>query len=140
MLGASRRASLRVRLLMSIEILVGYLAAVCSTVSFTPQAWKVVRTRDTSSLSAPMYVITVMGFGLWLVFGLLKGEWPLIVSNAICLILSAFILLMKLLPRPDKEAVADAFRLIGRSRWGLNSAAVPARNDLIQGRSFRDET
>ena len=36
------------------------------------------------------------------------GAWPLIVSNAICLALSAFILVMKLLPRPKKQQVAEA--------------------------------
>ena len=55
-----------------------------------------------------MYAITVTGFAFWLVYGLLLGQWPLIVTNGICLALSAFILAMKLLPRPQKEAVADA--------------------------------
>ena len=43
-----------------------------------------------------------------LTYGLLLGEWPLIVTNGICLLLSTFILAMKLLPRAKKEAVADA--------------------------------
>jgi VCBS repeat-containing protein len=38
--------------------LVGYLAALCSMTSFTPQAWKIIKTRDTSSISAPMYAVT----------------------------------------------------------------------------------
>ena len=88
--------------------IVGTLATICSTTSFVPQAWKVVRTRDTSAISKRMYAITVTGFSLWLAYGLLLGQWPLIVTNGICLVLSAFILLMKVLPRPQKEAVADA--------------------------------
>jgi len=71
-----------------------------------------------------MYAITVMGFGLWLAFGFLKGEWPLIVSNAVCLILSGFILMMKLLDRPQKEAVADVFvSPAERSRGGRGKAS-----------------
>ena len=87
---------------------VGTLATICSTTSFVPQAWKVVRTRDTSAISKRMYAITVTGFSLWLAYGLLLGQWPLIVTNGICLALSAFILLMKVMPRPQKEAVARA--------------------------------
>lgn len=87
---------------------VGSLAAVCSTASFAPQAWKVIRTRDTSALSAHMYAITVIGFALWLAYGAMKAEWPIIVPNALCLALSAFILVMKLLPRAKREAVAEA--------------------------------
>jgi MtN3 and saliva related transmembrane protein len=88
--------------------LIGSLAALCSTTSFAPQAWRIIKTRDTSAISSRMYLITVVGFGLWLAYGLMKGEWPLIVTNAICLGLSAFILCMKLLPQPKKDAVADA--------------------------------
>jgi MtN3 and saliva related transmembrane protein len=93
---------------MELSSIVGGLATIASTTSFVPQAWKVIRTRDTSSISKRMYVITVIGFSLWLTYGLLLGEWPLIATNGICLGLSAFILVMKLLPREKKEAVAGA--------------------------------
>jgi MtN3 and saliva related transmembrane protein len=86
---------------------VGYAAAVCSTASFTPQAWKIIKSRNTGDLSAAMYALTVCGFALWLAFGVLQRQWPLIIANFICLVLSGFILLMKLLSRPQKEAVAD---------------------------------
>jgi MtN3 and saliva related transmembrane protein len=92
---------------MSLVTLIGSLAALCSTVSFVPQAWKIIRTRDTSGLSARMYAVTVTGFSLWLAYGIMLGEWPLIVTNAICLALSAFILAMRILPQRKKEAVAD---------------------------------
>lgn len=55
------------------------------------------------------------GFCLWLAFGLLKTEWPIIIPNGVCLFLSAFILLMKLLPRAKKDAVADAIDPTGRA-------------------------
>lgn len=88
--------------------LVGGLATVASVTSFAPQAWKVIRTRDTKSISAAMYCLTVVGFSLWLTYGLLLGQWPLIVTNSVCLALSAFILMMKLLPARKKAAVAEA--------------------------------
>jgi MtN3 and saliva related transmembrane protein len=93
---------------MEAATIVGALATIASTTSFVPQAWKVIRTRDTGSISKRMYVITVIGFSLWLTYGLLLGQWPLIATNGICLALSAFILAMKLLPREKKEAVASA--------------------------------
>jgi MtN3 and saliva related transmembrane protein len=76
-------------------------------VSFTPQAWKIVRTRETSRISARMYAVTTVGFALWLTFGVMKWEWPIIVTNAVCLVLAGFILAMKLLPRRRRDAVAD---------------------------------
>jgi MtN3 and saliva related transmembrane protein len=93
---------------METATLIGYLAALCSTVSFTPQAWKIIRTRDTSSISKGMYVVTVAGFSLWLAFGIMRGEWPITIANSVCLVLSAFILLMTILPREKKDRVANA--------------------------------
>jgi MtN3 and saliva related transmembrane protein len=92
--------------IMEASSVIGAAATLCSTTSFLPQAWKVIRTRDTSAISSPMYVITVAGFSLWLVYGAMLGQWPLIVTNGVCLLLSAFILLMKLLTGPQREAVA----------------------------------
>jgi MtN3 and saliva related transmembrane protein len=83
------------------------MATLASTVSFVPQAWKVIKTRETADISRWMYTITVFGFACWTTYGALLGEWPIIVTNSICFTLSAFILLMKLLPRREKEAVAD---------------------------------
>ena len=93
---------------MELVTIIGSLAAIASTVSFTPQAWKIIRTRDTDAISAPMYGLTVVGFALWTSYGILLGEWPLIITNSICLVLSGFILTMKLLPPPKRDKVADA--------------------------------
>ena len=93
---------------LEIVTILGALAALCSTTSFAPQAWKIIKSRDTSGISSRMYVVTVVGFAFWLAYGIMKGEWPLIVTNGICLVLSGFILMMKLLPKPKKDAVADA--------------------------------
>jgi MtN3 and saliva related transmembrane protein len=88
--------------------IIGSLAALASTTSFAPQAWKIIKSRETKDISAGMYALTVAGFALWTTYGILLMQWPLIVTNSICLALSAFILLMKLLPRREREKVADA--------------------------------
>ena len=87
--------------------IIGTLAALCSTVSFMPQAWKIIQTRETKDSSTGMYLLTVIGFATWTTYGVLLAQWPLIVANGICFGLSGFILTMKLLPRRDKNAVAD---------------------------------
>jgi len=92
---------------MSLITLLGAFAAICSTVSFAPQAWKIIQTRETKDISTGMYLFTVTGFAAWLSYGIALAQWPLIAANGICFLLSAFILTMKLLPQPKKEAVAD---------------------------------
>ena len=93
---------------MNAVTVVSLFAATLSMVSFVPQAWTIIRTRDTEGVSLKMYVITVTGFVAWLAYGTLVHQWAIIVQNVICLGLSAFILTMKLLPQRKKEAVADA--------------------------------
>ena len=88
-------------------VMIGTLAALCSTISFVPQAIKVIRSRDTSSISREMYLLTVMGFALWLLYAGMTGQWTLVVSNAICLGFASLILLMKLLPGRSKARLAD---------------------------------
>ena len=87
---------------------VGSLAALASMVSFSPQAWRIIKSRRTDGLSAAAYSITVAAFALWVTYGVLLGQWPLIVSNGVCLLLSGFILTMTLLPQREKDEVAKS--------------------------------
>lgn len=91
-------------------IVLGYLAATASMASFVPQALKIIRSRHTNDISVGMYSLTVSAFALWLVFGVLQKQWPLVVSNGVCFILSGFILVMTLLPRRKKNKMAAAFK------------------------------
>lgn len=75
--------------------LVGVAAALCSMTSFAPQLLKIWRERDASSVSLRMYIVTVTGFSLWIAYGVLIKSWPVIGSNAVCLLLSAAILVLK---------------------------------------------
>ncbi|WP_352231023.1 SemiSWEET transporter [Brucella sp. NBRC 12950] len=80
---------------MDVALIIGYLASLCSVTSFVPQIVKVVRTGDTAAISLRMYTVTVIGFALWSVFGFLRHEWPIILTNCCCFCLSGFILLRK---------------------------------------------
>jgi MtN3 and saliva related transmembrane protein len=74
---------------------VGIAAALCSMTSFGPQIVKIWRERDASQVSLRMYVVTVTGFSLWVVYGILIGSWPIAGSNIVCLLLSGTILALK---------------------------------------------
>ncbi len=82
--------------------LVGSAAALLTTLAFVPQAWLMWKTRntDTEGISLGMYSIFTFGVVLWLIYGVLLGAWPIVAANVITLLLSAFILVMKLLSRP----------------------------------------
>jgi MtN3 and saliva related transmembrane protein len=81
---------------MAVEILVSAVAATLTTAAFVPQALHIIRYKDTRAISLQMYVAFATGVLLWMVFGLLIGNLPIIVSNAITLGLALAIVVMKL--------------------------------------------
>ena len=74
---------------------IGSLAACLTTVSFVPQVWLTLKTRDVSGVSLLMYSIFTAGVALWLVYGLLIKAWPVVIANTITLLLALMILGMK---------------------------------------------
>lgn len=93
---------------MNAAAIVGYIAAALSVTAFAPQAWKIIKTRDTSGLATPMWILEVCAFALWIAYGVLLGEWPIIIPNVLCFVISLFILVMKLVPHRTKNKIADA--------------------------------
>ena len=81
--------------MLSLADLVGTGAALCSMTSFVPQIAKIVRERDAEGVSLRMYAVTVTGFTLWITYGIMTRAWPVMASNAVCLLLSATILILK---------------------------------------------
>lgn len=77
-----------------IEIL-GLLAGALTTISFLPQVVKTWKTRSAKDLSLGMFLIFWMGVILWLTYGILIEDTPIIVANALTLTLASVILYFK---------------------------------------------
>ena len=74
---------------------VGYVAACLTPGSFLPQALLTLRTRNVSGISLGMYSAFTLGVGMWLLYGLAMGAWPIIVANAVTLGLAGAILVAR---------------------------------------------
>ena len=59
----------------------GYAAALCTTSAYIPQVLRVWRTRSTQDISLKTFLVLVTGLALWLVYGVWRGEIPLIAAN-----------------------------------------------------------
>ena len=75
---------------------VGFLASLLSVLNQFPQAIKVFRTKDTHSISLTMYCIVVVCITLWLVYGIMLKDGPLIWANGLSLFPITYIFIMKL--------------------------------------------
>jgi MtN3 and saliva related transmembrane protein len=97
-----------VNVLMQYGDWIGYAAACLTTASFIPQAWLTLRSRDVSGISAGMYSAFTLGVALWLLYGIVLGEWPIIIANVVTLALAATILGVKLRTERLRRAATRA--------------------------------
>lgn len=75
--------------------IIGYSAAFLTTIAFAPQAYQSWKTRNLEGISLPMYSLFTCGVALWFFYGLYIHSMPVIIANAITLILSAIVLSLK---------------------------------------------
>ena len=81
---------------MNLITLLGLLAASLTTLALLPQIIKIWRTRKTEDISFIMYVLLVTGVFLWLVYGFLIKDLPLMLANLVTLILASSVLFLKI--------------------------------------------
>jgi MtN3 and saliva related transmembrane protein len=78
------------------EASVGLAAAICTTAANVPQLIKAWRTQDTDDLSLKMLVLLAVGLGLWVTYGVLKGDYVIILANGTGLALAVALVSLKL--------------------------------------------
>jgi MtN3 and saliva related transmembrane protein len=81
---------------MTLTMLLGFAAATLTTLAFVPQVVRSWRTRVTRDVSLGMFLVMTTGIALWLAYGALIGDWPLIVANGVGFLLSLTVLILKI--------------------------------------------
>lgn len=85
--------------------IIGTLAGTLTTLAFIPQVVRIWRTRHAEDISTSMFVIFIIGVGLWLFYGLRLHARPIIIANTITLALSLTILVLKFYFRHQKQRI-----------------------------------
>ena len=78
------------------ESYLGFLAAFCTTVAFIPQVVKVYKSKHTKDISLGMFLFLSLGIVLWIGYGLMIKSYPVVIANAITIILASYILITKI--------------------------------------------
>lgn len=76
--------------------LLGMLAGTLTTVAFVPQVVKIWQSKSASDISLAMFFIFNLGLVLWLLYGIAIHSMPVIVANAVTLVLTGIILMLKI--------------------------------------------
>jgi MtN3 and saliva related transmembrane protein len=82
---------------MDLIIALGLIGATLTTITFLPQLIKVFKTRSTKDISAGMFVLFVIDFFVWLIYGIQIRDIPLIIANSFALVEATIILIFKII-------------------------------------------
>jgi MtN3 and saliva related transmembrane protein len=80
----------------SLVPLLGVCAAVLTSLSYIPQVRKAWPRGSTGDLSLRMLLVLTTGLLLWIGYGLLKGDWVIVVANGVGATLSGSVLAFKI--------------------------------------------
>ncbi|MFB6248307.1 MAG: SemiSWEET transporter [Salinibacter sp.] len=72
----------------------GLLAATLTTLSFLPQVVRTWRMKSAEDLSLGTFGMLCTGVACWLAYGLLIGDLPIILANAVTLVLAGSVLVL----------------------------------------------
>lgn len=81
---------------MDIANIIGWCASICLVFGYLPQAFVTIRTRETSGIALPTFIMMGLGSFLFALQGAVIGNWPLIVTNGITFICSVIIFSIKI--------------------------------------------
>ena len=74
--------------------IIGTLAGIFTTVAVIPQIYKALKTDKVQDISPVFFSILLIGVGLWAVYGILKDDWPIIITNGISFVLNSTMLII----------------------------------------------
>lgn len=79
------------------ENLLGIIAGVLTSISMIPQLVKVLKEKNVEDISWIMLLILILGLSLWIWYGFLKDELPIILSNAFAVLINISLLICRII-------------------------------------------
>ncbi|MBB4807839.1 MtN3 and saliva related transmembrane protein [Chryseobacterium defluvii] len=81
------------------ENILGIIAGTLTSISMVPQLVKVLKEKNVEDLSWVMLLVLIIGVSLWVWYGIIKGEWPIIISNTFSVLLNITLLICYMIYR-----------------------------------------
>jgi len=81
------------------ELVIGTMAGIFTSISMIPQLFKVIKNKDVENISWVMVAILLVGVTLWVIYGIMKDEWPIIIFNAFSVLVNLILLICYFLYR-----------------------------------------
>lgn len=75
--------------------LIGIAAGILTATSLIPQLVKILKEKKADDVSPLMLFILLAGLGLWTVYGIMKEDWPIIITNSFSFLLNTTVLIFR---------------------------------------------
>ncbi len=75
------------------EIL-GLVAGACTTAAVVPQIWKAWKTKEVDDVSPGMFFVLITGLALWVIYGVIQKDIPIIATNGLAFMLNSFMIFL----------------------------------------------
>jgi len=79
---------------MSTMTIIGFAASILTAVCMLPQLFKIIREKRAENISYGMLVTLMTGLALWVVYGIMKEDWFIVISNSFSFIVNTVILIL----------------------------------------------
>ena len=73
-------------------LIIGIVAGKLTSISLLPQLIKIIREKKAENISYFMLVILLLGISTWIGYGVLKADWPIILTNALSLLINLLVI------------------------------------------------
>jgi MtN3 and saliva related transmembrane protein len=74
------------------SLYIGIGAGVCTALSLLPQLFKIIKNKKANDISYFMLFILLAGLGGWIWYGILKKDYPIIITNSFSLLVNLLII------------------------------------------------
>jgi MtN3 and saliva related transmembrane protein len=88
---------------MDLTQIIGIAAGILTATSLIPQLIKILKEKKADDVSPLMLIILLAGLGLWATYGIMKTDWPIIVTNSFSFLLNTVVLFLRFRYSKDKS-------------------------------------
>lgn len=74
--------------------IVGLVAGICTAISLLPQLFKLIKHKKADDISLFYLTILFIGLGLWIWYGVLREDLPIIATNGFSLVINGIVIVL----------------------------------------------
>lgn len=74
--------------------IVGIIAGTLTSVASIPQLVKIIQKKKVEDISLGMVLFLILGISVWVYYGILRNDWPVIITNSFSLLVNITLLIL----------------------------------------------